>query len=51
MHRFGLTQKIGSALEEGTILLPGPAILEILEDANNILQVPTPKYELINDLL
>ena len=28
--KLGLTQEIGSAREEGTILLPGPALLPIL---------------------
>ena len=30
VNRLGLTQEIGSAREEGTILLPGPAIVPIL---------------------
>ena len=30
LSRLGLTQEIGSALEEGTFLLPGPAIGPIL---------------------
>ena len=30
VSRLGLTQEIGSAHEEGTVILPGPAIVPIL---------------------
>ena len=29
VNRLGLTQEIGSAREEGTILLPGPAVVNL----------------------
>ena len=30
LNRLGLTQEIGTAREEGTVLLPGPAVVLIL---------------------